>query len=82
METTNLKKICDEQEKELLNFRNQLNENQLNSNSHLNSITAQLIEREDQLNKIQDEVSIIYSLSLVLLFSKLIFKNKKTKKNK
>jgi hypothetical protein len=57
-----LRKKCEEQDKELANFRYKLNESQLNSNSHLTSITAQLVDREDQLNKVQEEVG--YSNSI------------------
>ena len=60
IEASHLKQICDEQEKELFKFRNQLNENQMSSNSHLNSMSAQLIDREDQINKVQDEVCVIF----------------------
>lgn len=55
-EASMLKKKCEEQDKELANFRYKLNENQLSSNSHLNSITSQLVDREDQLSKVQEEV--------------------------
>lgn len=55
-EVTLFKRKCDEQEKELCKFRNQLSETQINSNSHLTSITGQLIEREDLIAKLQDEV--------------------------
>ena len=56
-ESSMLKMKCETQERELNNFRCKLNESQMNSSTHLTSITAQLVDREDQLNKCQDESS-------------------------
>lgn len=57
VECTLLQKKCDDQDRELHEFRNKLTEKQQSTESHLSSITAQLIDREDQMTKVQDESS-------------------------
>ena len=52
-----LKSKCDEQEKELEKFRAQLNKTELCSSSHITSITAQLIDKEETVNKLHSEVN-------------------------
>ena len=58
LESLTYKAKCDEQEKELERFRIQLNEKDLNTSTRLNSITEQLTNKEEFLNKIYNEVII------------------------
>lgn len=59
LDVLNYKARCDEQEKELEKFRSQLTEKEINSNTQLSNIAAQLVDREDYLNKLHAEVYFI-----------------------
>jgi hypothetical protein len=50
------KSKCDDLEKELENFRSQLNLNELTKNSHITTIKSQLTDKELDLSKLQSEV--------------------------
>lgn len=55
----NYKARCDDQERDLDNYRNQLNENDLNNSTHLAS-------KEEVIHKLQNEVY-LYIFSLIFL---------------
>ena len=48
----------DEQEKELHKFKMQLEQNEYDAKSRLSMVNSQLIDREDYLNRLQDEVNL------------------------
>ncbi len=54
-EIAQLKKKCDDQERDLKDCHAKLNENVQGSEVHLNSLTGQLLEREDQLARSSEE---------------------------
>ena len=58
LDALSFKARCEEQEKELEKFRSKLNEKELTANSQLNSISAQLNNKEEFLNKIYHEVGV------------------------
>jgi hypothetical protein len=47
----------DEQEKEFHKFKMQLEQNEYDAKNRLSIVNSQLIDREDYLNRLQDEVN-------------------------
>ena len=60
---------CDDQEKELEKYRAQLNKNEICTHSHITSITAQLIDKEETVNKLHSEVCALF----LKIFQKKIY---------
>jgi hypothetical protein len=52
----NYKAKFDEREKELHKFKMQIEQNEYDAKNRLSIVNSQLIDREDYLNRLQDEV--------------------------
>jgi hypothetical protein len=55
----NFKAKYDEQEKELHKFKMQLEQNEYDAKNRLSIVNSQLMDREDYLNRLQDEVNYV-----------------------
>lgn len=70
MDILSYKSKCDDLERELEKFHNQMNQSELNSSSQLNSVSSKLNESERHINELKNEVR--------LLFKRIEYKRKQT----